>query len=36
MSNLSIFNSNWSTIHDFTRVPGQSNYITLDKVRVNT
>lgn len=31
MSNLSIFNSNWSTIHDFTRVPGQSNYITLDK-----
>ena len=32
---FSIFNNNWSNIHDFTPVPGEQNYLLMNKVFIN-
>ena len=31
---MSVYNNNWSTIHDFTPVPGENNYSLLSEVGV--
>jgi len=30
-SKISVFNSNWSSVHDFSRIPGQANWTLLNR-----